>query len=478
MKGKTKLSNTAAKFADFWRSPAERDLSKTIISTLPVNTRRTGGLAAAPLLRAIYTGAAQDFNLASGFTYPAIAVPKQLAGVPVIGEGHGELQNYLLDEGPVITQTMLVTGTAWRWARWNDKLRRLVWEIIPDDAIGSQGIETDPDTGEILVIRTDENIEFNGPDFRVHYARRKRVISREMITEEWTGEINRFTQYRNPFGFMPVPFGHDCWESDWRGQSVYGRIIRLIADNHDIRRTRDETLAMFRPKMIQTSPNPDQWLVNNKQYTDAAEGDKYSPFKADFVINAEGEKTEYISIGSDATRQHTEAIQENNKEIMIASGLPELLFGGLATGNYASTDSQIRAAVEYVKEIQREMTRPYQQLLNQSAHILSYMKFEQPGAIEVKWGTLDMTSPEQRARIIGTFAAAISTLLSNGSVSKEGALYFTKLMFEDYPAEDAAQYLAGINEMLTEHSSHVGQQLFEDGDMGGLDMEKLRTKDS
>jgi hypothetical protein len=462
---KAKLLNAiGARFADFWRSPAERDLTKTAISAMPSSTRRTGGLASARLLKAVYTGAAQDFNLASGFTYPAIAVPKQLAGVPVTGEAYPELQTYLLDEGPVITQTMLVTGTAWRWARWSDRLRRLVWEAIPDEAIGSQGIETDPDTGEITAIRTDENIEFNGPDFRTRYARRKRAITPETVTEEWTGDITRFARYRNPFGFMPVPFGHDCWESDWRGQSVYGRIIRLIADNHDIRRNRDEILALFRPKMIQTVQNVGQWMEHNIKYA-GADKDRYSPFDAALALNLEGEKTEYLYIGNDATIQHTAAIQENNKEIMIASGLPELLFGGLATGNYASTDSQIRAAVEYVREIRREMTRPYQKLLNQSAHILSYMKFEQAEAVEVKWGTLDMTSPEQRSRIIGSYASAISTLLGSGSVSKEGALYFTKLMFEDYPAEDGARYLAGINEMLAEHSSKTGQQLFEAGDL-------------
>jgi hypothetical protein len=464
---KIKLLNAVkAKFADFWRSPAERDLTKTVVSALPVKTRYTGGLASAGMLKSIYTGAAQDFNLASGFTYPAIAVPKQLVGVPIIGDLCPELQTYIFDEGPIITQTMLVIGTAWRWARWSDKLRRLVWEAIPDEAIGSQGIETDPDTGEITAIRTWENIEYNGPEFRIRYALRKRVITRELITEEWSGDINRLTQYRNPFGFMPIPFGHDCWESDWRGQSVYGRIIRLIADNHDIRRNRDEILAQFRPKLIQTTVSPNRWKINNMEHTNAAKDEKYSPFEADFVLNAEGEKTEYLNIGSDATAQHTAAIQENNKEIMIASGLPELLFGGLATGNYASTDSQIRSAVEYVKEIQREMTLSYQRLLNQSAQILSYMKFEQAESIEVKWGTLDMTSPEQRSRIIGSYAGAISALLGNWSISKEGALYITKLMFEDYPAEDAQQYLAGINEMLTEHSSHIGQQLFEGGDMG------------
>jgi hypothetical protein len=463
---KLKLPNAVARFADFWKHPTEKDMTKNYMSVMPKETLAIGGLAAASLLKGIYTGAAQNFNLASGFTYPAIAVPKQLIGVPSIGDAYPELQTYLMDEGTVITQTMLVNGTAWRWARWSDKLHRLVWEAISDDSIGSQGIQTDPDTGEIIAITTDDNIEYNGPDFRKHYARRKRAITRAMISEEWTGAINRSANYPNPFGFMPIPFGHDCWEAEWRGTSVYSRIIRLIADAHDIRRNRDEILALFKPKMKQKTSNVNAWLDNNKKHTISGMGKVYTPFEANFILNGVDEDTDIISIASDATTQHTAAIEDIRKEIMLASGLPELLFGGLATGNYASTDSQIRAAVEYIKDIQREMTKGYQLLLNQSAHILSYMQFKQPEAIAIRWGTLDMTSPEQQARIIASYASAISTMLGNGSISKEGALYFTKLMFEDYPAKDAQQYLDGINEMLVEHSGKIGQQMFETGDLG------------
>ncbi|MDR2503903.1 MAG: hypothetical protein LBD82_05940 [Deltaproteobacteria bacterium] len=435
----------------------------------------TGGRASLPHLRDIYTGAAQNFNLASGYTYPAVAVPKQLAGVPSLGDDLRDLRTYLLDEGPVIVQTMLVMGTAWRWARWSDKLKRLVWEAIPDECIGSQGIETDLDTGEIKTIRTHESIEFNGPDFKTLRAERKRVISREEISEEWSGDIRKFTRARNPFGFMPIPFGHDCWESDWRGNGIYSRIIRLMADTHEIRRNRDETLAQFKPKMVQSSADIGQWIKNNKQYTASGESDYYSPFAADLVLNrvSEGgsqETTSYLFLPSDATTQHTAAIEDNRREMMIASGVPEIFWGQIATGNAASTDSQITAGVNYIKGIQREMTRAYGKLLNQSAQILAHMRFGRADAIEVKWGTLDMTSPEQRGRVLQGYAAAMSQMLGNGSVSAEGALYFTRLMFEDYPAEDAAQYLDAINVMLAEHSSKVGAGAMDMTGFGGGDM--------
>jgi hypothetical protein len=457
---------------DFWKKPAEQDLTKEKISPRPGRTEKLGGYASAPVLKGAFTGGAQDLNLASGFVYPAIAIPARLAGVPILPEGYGDLQTYLFDEGSLINRVALVTGTAWRWPRWSDKLRRLVWEVIPDGAIGSQGIQMDPDTGEILAIRTDQMIEYYRGEDQVRYARRVRVINKETVTEEWTGDKRELRQYRNPFGYLPIPFGHDCWEGEWRGQSVYGRLIRLIKDSHDIRRNRDEILAQDKPKMIQTTASPAEWAKNNKLYTSQGANEHYSPFEADFVLNKGDEKTEYLNIGADATAQHTAAIEDNKKETIIASGLPEIFFGQVATGNAASTDSQIVMGVEYIRSVRQEFTRPYKLLLNQSTAIDAYMRFAQALPIDdINWDELSMTSAEAKARILSSYAGAMSAMLSNGSVSKEGALYFTRMLYPDYPVDDAAVFLNGINEMMTEHSSRIGQQLMDAGDFaaGGQD---------
>ena len=444
---------------NFWKKPQEQDLTKQIDGKQTAQTDYRGGLSASELLKGIYQGSNQDFSLAAGFTYPAIAIPVNLVGIPLLPQGQEGLLNLLLEEGNAITRTALVHGTAWRWARWSDNLKKLVWEIIPDGIIGNNGIELDTDTGEIIAITTDETLTFNRPDNQIKFANRKRTITKEIITEIYTGDIEKSTSYSNPFGFMPIPFAHDCWEGQWRGNSVYSRIIRLIKDNHDIRRNRDAILSQYKPKLVQTSTDINEWIKNNRNIgTSNGGATRFNPFAADFVLNANGDQTSLLFLSSDATSQHTQAMADNEKAIMIASGIPEIFWGMIATGNAASTDSQIIAGVNFIKEIQRELTKSYAQLLNQSAHILAWVKFGQAEAIKVNWNSLDMTSAQGKAQIMATYAGSISSMLSNGSISKEGAVYFTKLLYPDFPIDDAASYISGLNEMLAEHSNKIGQQ--------------------
>jgi hypothetical protein len=86
----------------------------------------------------------------------------------------------VVDEYPILVKTMLVLGTAWRWARWSDKLRRLVREAIPDNAI--MQIVIDLDTQEILELYTDEYIEYYQQYQAVEWAQWRRHITREKVT--------------------------------------------------------------------------------------------------------------------------------------------------------------------------------------------------------------------------------------------------------------------------------------------------------
>jgi hypothetical protein len=452
---------------NFWRKPQEKDLTKQIDGRKTVESDYRGGASSSDILKGIYHGSNQEFSLASGFTYPAISVPVNLVGIPLLPKEHENLLNLLTDEGNAITRTMLINGTAWRWTRWSDKLKKLVWEIIPDAAIGNDGIELDVDTGEIIAISTNETLTFNRADSQIKFATRKRTITKETITEAYTGDIEKSIVYQNPFGFMPIPFAHDCWEGEWRGNSIYSRIIRLLKDNHDIRRNRDELLSQYKPKMIQTTTDANEWIKNNRNIGSNSEGTpRFNPFSADFILNAGSEATSFLFLSSDATNQHTQAIADNEKAIMLASGIPEIFWGMIATGNAASTDSQIIAGVNFIKEIQRELTKAYSQLLNQSAYILAWVKFGQTETFEVNWNSLDMTSAAVKANIMATYSGAISSMLSNGSISQEGAVYFTKLLYPDFPIDDAASYINGLNEMLEQHSSKIGGQSLQMGDIG------------
>jgi hypothetical protein len=462
------------KFSDIWNGKANRNLSKLPDGGFAIKDRKMrGGLAAKEkLLRGIYDGSDQNFALGSYILTDFVNIPKNLVGVPGIVPDSGDEENelakqltrLLVDEFPIIVKTMLITGTAWRWAAWSDKSRRLQWEAIPDDAITQ--IIIDLDTQDISEIYTDEQIEFGKGAQNTAYTRRRRHFTREKITEKWEGGVTKKLEYRNPFGALPVPFGHDCWEGEWRGESVFARSLRLIKSTHDILRKRDEILSEFTPKLVQTIAGDEgavaAWRKNNKlEGRDAV----FDPYGVDFVLNQAGDATSFVALPSDATAQHTAAAVDNEKKILIASGIPQLFFGVLTTGTQAANDTQARAAVEYVKSIQAETLKPLTELASHSLRILAYMNFTKPPRVEIKYGEFDLMSAEQKARIIGMYAGALSTLMGSGALTPETALEFNKLMFSGYSAQSKDDMMAGMKEMIAEVGSHVGAAAFDAGDL-------------
>jgi hypothetical protein len=464
------------KLSDIWSGKARRDLSKLPDNTFTIKDRPLrGGLAAnEKLLRGMYDGSNQDFALGSYILTDFINIPKNLAGVPGItpdesaGDEGAELVKQLtpllFDEFPLILKTMLVTGTAWRYPRWSDSARRLQWEVIPDDSISQ--IIADLNTQGITEIYTDEEIEHGKGAQNIQYTRRRRHFTREAVTEEWEGAINKKSEYPNRFSILPVPFGHDCWEDEWRGTSVFARALRLIKSTHDILYRRDDILAEFAPKLVVSiagnSADVAEWKHNNGLDREGAELDLYSK---DGFIGKGGDTVSVTYLPSDATAQHTAAVNENEKKIMIASGIPQLFFGVLSTGTQAANDVQARAAVEYVKSIQEETKKPLAELVNASLRILAYMNFMKPPRVKIAYGAFDLMSAEQKARIIGSYAGAMSTMMGSGSLTADAALYFSKLLFSDYPAQSKEELLEGMKEMIAEVGSRVGSAAFEAGDL-------------
>jgi len=467
------FKNAVSKVSGFWKNPKEQDLSKQGSFTIrPAPVKMKGGLAAnTKLLKGIYTAANQEFSLASYLVGGMIDVPTNLLGVPGVIPDEGQddrlIKNYLnkliVDEYPVMVSTMLIQGTAWRWVRWSDKLHRLVWETIPDSSITQ--IILDVDTGEIAELWIEEQLEYNKGRTDTVFTIRTRHITKDYIDEEWKGGENRSIRYKNPFGFMPIPFGHKCYEGEWRGNSVLGRVLRWLKSIHDIAYKRDEILSEFEPKITQTVKNPADWVKNNIPPSEKGNKDfVFDPHGCRLIVNQEGEKTEFLFLPGDATSQHTAAIKDNERKVILGSGVPELFFGGLATGNYASTETDRLLALEHVKGIRRELTKGTQELVNQSLKILAFMHFTQPPQVSIQWGNISLLSETQKAQIMGAYASALVPLLGNGAISPDGAFYLTKELYPEFPAEDAEHLMAGLDEMVVQHSSRLGQPTFSVGD--------------
>jgi hypothetical protein len=383
-------------------------------------------------------------------------------GVPVFSSADRVTQEwvdlfypYVLDNAPIITQTKLITGTAWRFPLWDTRNRKVVWRAIPDDEIIS--IKTDIDTGEITDIYTEMQIERTREWFDKDVLLIKRHYNRDRILTDTEG---RKVERENYFGVMPLPFGHDCFEGEFRGTSIFARSYRTMKSTHDIIFNRDLILSTFKPKMVQTvleasDKAVEAWKANNniKEHLD--------PFDHELFVNMQGEATQFLFLPSDATAQHTAAIENNVKRVILGSGVPELFYGSLATGTQAANDAQVRLAVEYTKDLRREDVSWYKDLINASARIYSYANAQRFAAIDTDYSALDMLSTVQRATVFSTYASGLSTLMTAGTLTPESAMYFTELFFSDYPHKTAEEFIDGMARIAaTKPSVYEGAEAF------------------
>jgi hypothetical protein len=438
----------------------------------------TGGLPAnSETLYGLFYGTIPELQFASPMAYTPAKVPSMLVGIPTprakdvkTQKAVNRILEYLGEEIPLINETALIIGTAWRWVRWSQKLNRVIWEVIPDNTITD--IELDLDTNEILAVWTHEQIRYTDGYNVIKYAERKRRIGRDTVQIWWTGtENNRMLKtesYKNPFGFIPIPFGHECKETEWRGHSIFGRNLRLLKACHDIQLKRDEILSKFEPKLKQKVVNQADWLKNNG-YQGIGDID---PFDADFFINVGEEDTEFLYLPADATRQHTEALSDNYKRAIIGSGVVELFWGGLATGNHASTDTQKDLGVENINALRRELNRPYSIAFNQTLTLMGFMEQTRYSEVVNDWGHFEMVSKDVQARIFSTFMQGLSLLIQNASMGYDDMLYFIKAFYPEGPVQTREQLKEAMAEMMTDHTLPLkGGDVYDetDEDMAGAE---------
>jgi len=416
----------------------------------------TGGkVANTERMNGLYSGSDARMQFSSPYSNTPIAVPTAFVGIPTpitddpaTVEACKTIVDKMRDEFSIIERSKLLYGTHWRFPKYDRQKQTLVWETIPDDTVCS--IELDINTGEILAVNTSEDIKIFVNPTQTAQVKRERRFTRERIDIKYQGkdDVNAGlldVSISNPFKNLPIPFGHDCLESEWRGISVFGRVFRLLKSTHDIKESREQILSQFRPKMIQTvaQGKAKEWLDNNGFTTDCLP----DPFQDDFFINQGSETTEYCNLPNGLTDQYTAAIKDNRSEIIIGSGIPELFWPPLATGNHASTDEQRNLAIQYIKELRRENERSYELLFNDSLKILGYLDFKTYKPVKIAWNNLSMLSMEARVRILDTFTTAATKIIGSAILGREELLYFVKEFFPDIPIKDLAQFKKGQYDM-------------------------------
>lgn len=459
----------------FTRPAQKKDLTK-ITPRRPHEVIKTGGdVSNYSMLRGLYDGTVPELQFASPYAYTPISVPVSLIGIPLpvpvdsdekTKERIKKLLDDRADEFQEIERTELIGGTAWRWVRYDAKAGNVVWESIPDESIVA--MEIDVITGDIEKIYTHDKFEVTLNESNVGYAERKRVITKKTIEIKWlmnqgsaAKEINQSGV--NRFGFMPIPFGHDCDDGEYRGHSAFSRIMRLMKETHDIHRAREEILADFKPKLIVETDDPSGWLANNGYGSDINHAIDEVFLSRFYLAYKDKESLRFEHLPQTATQQFTDAMKENYKLIVIGSGIPEIFWGGLATGNHASTESQTNMGIAYINGLREENNKSYSKLINQTLAIYSFVELTNYSTVRITWDSFDMMSEEVKAKVFQSVAAGLSSLVSGASATKEDLYYFMKRFYPSLPEQDAKEFMTGLNGMAL-HKAMSGASALEASD--------------
>jgi len=385
----------------------------------------------------LFKGSYPGLKLASAMAYPIAFIPVAFMGLPIPickqDDKTQELLDGILEEAAATFQKLFlmrrIVGTAWVWPNWNAKLGKITHELIPNSSVVD--IIRDLDTGEIIQIITDEQITIQTGENQQAVIGRKRYFTAQTVTVQYTGDVPAklaSRTSRNPSGIMPIPFAKDVLDGSVRGESVYTRLLSDLKNYHDIDLKWSEDLVKFNVKMIQEVEDVDAWFTRNAQLGDPSELDVAS---TDFILNKHGEEDTKFESGSAANVAYMQKLQQIFYKLVQGSGLPEMVWGLISTGNHASAEEQMSVLVKSVEDDKSQCTEPAYQYFAACLRLKAGATMQNTVAdFEVEWNHMDAVSEDVKSQIFQRFADGINKLTANASVPKETV---QKLFLELYP---------------------------------------------
>jgi hypothetical protein len=428
-----------------------------------VTTRATGGYASSDKLEDIYKGTDRNYDLAAGSFNKQILTVARLTGTPVIQNGaYPRVQSVLFDEAIIITLRAMINGTHWALPRVMADGSAGI-EHIKDSAIGSGGLRLDPDSGALTAVVLHENVEWLDGYFlnEIKWAERRRKFTADEIAEVWTGGKTSRSVRKNSLGVMPVPFAFNSL-GDIRGTSAYSGVLRLLRDIHEVRRNRDEILARAKPKAVIKSSDWNEWT--NRNMAANGHGDRYRPFDADVVTNKADEEFLFLALPAGVVSDHNAALEDNSREQIVSSPLPEIFNGKMTTGNYASNEYQQQQAIQFVRSVRDEMGKSWNRLVKDLARLDGYLHFTEGEPPEITWDNLELASPLTRSQIMANCVSALSQMSSSG-IPAEACFYMLKELQPQMPYDTAGEL---ADAMRAAKADTVPEDTLGDGASWGL----------
>jgi hypothetical protein len=123
--------------------------------------------------------------------------------------------------------------------------------------------------------------------------------------------------------------------------------------------------------------------------------------------------------------------------------MPEMFWGGLATGNHASADTQMQEAVSYVENLRREITTSYYDLYSASLRVLGVARMEAYKPFKMKWNELEATSADIKSQIFQRFSVGAAQLINSGGLTEEMLYNLWQMNFPEAKPGTLDEFIKG-----------------------------------
>lgn len=380
------------------------------------------------LTKGIYYNNYPGLTFGAALGYPAISIPVSFMGLPApvpVDENDEQLAQELVDiVESFATQIRSLhiqchrDGTVWVRPEWDAINGRLAWEFIPDNTVTD--VIRNINNGDIQEVWTSEKITISTEYDKTAEFVRTRKFAKDKITITYSdarGTIPKTIKDAtivNPVGALPVPFANNADYSDVRGHSDYERILPLLKQYHDLSVASATVLAKFKTKLVMTVKDSGKWIK--------AAGGKTENIdiqNMDLIVNGEGESAALLSPDK-AIEPHLKMQEQLFLMIIEALGIPELFFGGMATGNHASVEESMTSLIKLIKDKQLQKNRAYKRLFTDSVSLLRKATLSNAPVMEIVmgWGELESISDKSKAEIFASFTKGVASAVASSSITK------------------------------------------------------------
>lgn len=421
----------------------------------------------------LFKGKYPGMKLASAIARTMIVVPVAFMGLPIPRSKHEPTQKALTEIQEWVSRDQQKTylirrivGTGWRWPTWDSRSNRIRVELIPNSSLTD--IIRNIDTGEIMKMIITEQITVQSAENTQSIVTRKRIITRDRIKVEYTGQVpagltNRET--RNPAGVMPIPFPNDVLDSSVRGDSSYGPVISDFKNIHDTDLKWAQTLNKFNVKLVQTitGNSVDDWLDQNAMEIDDIDVEQNEVF-----FNKTDEKSEFIFPEHAVTEAFKARFEVSLQKIIMAGGVPEMFYGLIATGNHASADQQLTLLENTVEDDKNQIDGPEHEFYDACLRLMSVARMTTYADHTHEWNDLETVSQETKAKIFQAFGEAVARLTQNASVPLQT---LHKMFLTSFPKATVSEFKEFMEQMnlAAKYKQFQSASLADAADMAGAE---------